>query len=99
MLRARGKPGRPILRFLNRQNAVGERLVDQTAARIYERLEDQTEVRIYEPVLRLPNKRRAERTLSAERQKQLQSRPTNADFLLRGDQGTRDIVSPAPVEY
>ena len=69
VLRARGKPDRPIRLFLNRQNLVAERLLDGTADRRYEH---QTGVRVYEAALRLRNERRAERTLPAERQKQLQ---------------------------
>ncbi len=80
VLRARGRPSRPLRRFLNRQQAGAERLMDGTAYRIYERLEDQIEIRPFEAALRLRNKRRAERTLPAERQRQLQSRPTIADF-------------------
>jgi hypothetical protein len=87
VLRARGAPGRPLLRILNQQNAGSDQLADRAG------------IRTYEPALRLRNKTRAERTLPAERQKALQSRPTIADFLPRGEQPTPDIVSLTPTEY
>ena len=91
------------LRFLNRQNHAAELLANGTL--LDERFAHQRGPAIYETALRLRNKRRAERTLPAERLlyiqqrlMELQSRPTIADWLIATER-LRSFRAPAATMY